>query len=234
LVAVRLIQFAEVITHRGVTQEFGHPIASFGAIKYKLAEMVARTYAGVARASAVRLTDGRRQIVHLTIAGADDIPIAPTSDLFINLRQALRQFGDPYQNIQVAVRKLKLLLISARVRLLPDYQWESVEPVIRAALLKHFGFAERELAQDALASEALSVMQAQAGVAYADLDTFDAVGEDETNLGHLGASLTLKRRVKAYPARIDRHSAAPVILPAQMAYLSPAIADTLILTEIIR
>ena len=199
-------------------------------------EDFARTYAGIARASAVRLTDGRRQIVHLTIAGADDIPIAPTSDLFINLRQALRQFGDPYQQIQIAVRQLKLLLLSAKVRLLPDYQWESVEPKIRAALLKKFGFAERELGQDALASEALSTLQAQAGVAYADLDTFDAVDEDESaaDLANLGARLTLNRRVKAHRARIDRHAATPIIRPAQMAYLSPAIADTLILTEIIR
>ena len=199
-------------------------------------EDFARTYAGIARTSAVRLTDGRRQIVHLTIAGADDIPIAPTSDLFINLRQALRQFGDPYQQIQIAVRQLKLLLISAKVRLQPDYQWESVEPKIRAALLKKFGFAERELGQDALASEALSTLQAQAGVAYADLDTFDAVDEDESaaDLANLGARLTLNRRVKAYRARIDRHAAAPLIRPAQMAYLSPAIADTLILTEITR
>jgi hypothetical protein len=199
-------------------------------------EDFARTFAGIARASAARLTDGRRQIVHLTIAGADDIPIAATSDLFINLRQALHQFGNPYQNIQVAVRKLKLLVISAKVRLLPDYQWESVEPTIRAALLNKFGFAQRELGQDALASEALSVMQAQAGVAYADLDTFDSVDEDHpaADLINLGASLTLKRRVKAYPARIDRHSIVPVIQPAQLAYLSPAIADTLILTEVIK
>jgi hypothetical protein len=197
-------------------------------------EDFARTYAGIARASAVRLTDGRRQIVHLTIAGADDIPIAPTSDLFINLRQALHQFGDPYQHIQIAVRKFKLLVISAKVRLLPDYQWESVEPKIRAALLSKFGFAQRELGQDTLASEALSVIQAQAGVAYADLDTFDAVDEDEApaDLVNLAARLTLRRRVKVYPARIDRHSAMPVILPAQLAYLSPAVADTLILTEL--
>ena len=188
----------------------------------------------IARASAVRLTDGRRQIVHLTIAGADDIPIAPTSDLFINLRQALLQFGDPYQNIQIAVRKLKLLIISAKVRLLSDYQWESVEPKIRAALLSKFGFAQRELGQDALASEALSVIQAQAGVAYADLDTFDAVDEDESaaGLANLGARLTLKRRVRASRARIDKQVTGPVILPAQLAYLSPAIADTLILTEL--
>jgi len=197
-------------------------------------EDFARTYAGIAKASAARLSDGRRQIVHLTIAGSDDIPIATTSDLFVNLRQALHQFGDPYQSIQVAVRKLKLLIVSAKVRLLPDYQWESVEPKIRAAVLDRFSFAERELGQDALPSEALSVMQAQAGVAYVDLDTFDAVDEDESaaSLANLAASLTLQPRVRAYRARIDKRPTVPVILPAQLAYLSPAVANTLILTEL--
>ena len=118
--------------------------------------------------------------------------------------------------------------------MLPDYQWESVEPKIRAALLSKFGFAQRELGQDALASEALSVIQAQAGVAYADLDTFDAVDEDESaaDLVNLAVRLTLKRRVRASRARIDKQVTGPVILPAQLAYLSPAIADTLILTEV--
>ena len=132
------------------------------------------------------------------------------------------------------MRKLKLLIISAKVRLLSDYQWESVEPKIRAALLSKFGFGQRELGQDALASEALSVIQAQAGVAYADLDTFDAVDEDESaaDLVNLAVRLTLKRRVRASRARIDKQVTGPVILPAQLAYLSPAIADTLILTEL--
>lgn len=198
-------------------------------------EDFARTYAGIAKASSGRLSDGRRQLVHLTIAGSDDIPIATTSDLFSNLRRALRQFGDPFQPIQVAVRKLKLLVISAKVRLLPDYQWEAVEPKIRAGLLDKFSFAQRELGQDALPSEALSVIQAQAGVAYVDLDVFDAVDESASaeTLATLGA-LELKPRVTVDKAKIDKQQVDPSrrILPAQLAYLSPAVPDTLILTEL--
>ena len=58
-------------------------------------EDFARTFAGVGKAFATRLSDGRRELVHVTIAGADDIPIDATSDLFRNLSQALRKFGDP-------------------------------------------------------------------------------------------------------------------------------------------
>jgi hypothetical protein len=199
-------------------------------------EDFARTYAGIAKASSARLSDGRRELVHLTIAGSDDIPIATTSDLFLNLRQALRQFGDPYQNLQVVLRKLKLLVISAKVRLLPDYLWEAVEPKIRAALIDKFSFARRDLGQDALSSEALSVMQAQTAVAYVDLDVFDAVDEDVSpqKLANLGSTLKLQPRILVNKAKIARHATDPSrrILPAELAYLNPAVADTLILTEL--
>lgn len=199
-------------------------------------EDFARTYAGIAKASSARLSDGRRELVHLTIAGSDDIPIATTSDLFLNLRQALLQFGDPYQPIQVVVRKLKLLVISAKVRLMPDYLWEAVEPKIRAALLDKFSFAQRDLGQDALSSEALSVMQAQTGVAYVDLDVFDAVDEDVSpqKLAKLDLTLKLRPRIVVNKAKIARPATDPSrrILPADLAYLNPAVADTLILTEL--
>lgn len=199
-------------------------------------EDFARTYAGIAKASSARMSDGRRELVHLTIAGSDDIPIATTSDLFLNLNQALRQFGDPYQPIQVVVRKLKLLVISAKVRLLPDYLWEAVEPKIRAALIDKFSFARRDLGQDALSSEALSVMQAQTGVAYVDLDVFDAIDEDVSaqTLVNLGSTLKLKPRILVNKAKVARHAIDPSrrVLPGELAYLNPAVTDTLILTEL--
>jgi hypothetical protein len=199
-------------------------------------EDFARTYAGIAKASSARLSDGSRELVHLTIAGSDDIPIATTSDLFKNLNQALRQFGDPYQNIQVVIRKLKVLVISAKVRLLPDYLWEAVEPKIRAALIDKFSFARRELGQDALSSEALSAMQAQTGVAYVDLDVFDAIDEDVSPqvLAKLGSTLKLQPRILVNKAKVARHATDPArrILAGELAYLNPAVADTLILTEL--
>jgi predicted phage baseplate assembly protein len=139
----------------------------------------ARTFGGIGKASAVRLSDGHRRLVHLTIAGVDDIPIDENSDLYRNLRQALHQFGDPFQAIKVDVRELLALVVSANVRVLPDYQWEKVEPRIRAALLSKFSFEQRELGQPVFLSEVISAMQQIAGVAYVDVDVLDSVSESE-------------------------------------------------------
>ncbi|MEO1204232.1 MAG: putative baseplate assembly protein, partial [Pseudomonadota bacterium] len=111
-------------------------------------EDFSRTYAGIGKSSAVELSDGRRQLVHVTIAGVDDSPIELTSDLFRNLRRSLFEFGDPRQAIELAVRELLLIVVSANVRLLPGYRWAIVEHAVRCALLDALGFARRELGQD--------------------------------------------------------------------------------------
>lgn len=193
-------------------------------------EDFARTFAGIGKAGSALLSNGRRQVVHLTIAGSDDIPIAIDSDLYRNLRKALQQYGDPFQGLQVALRKLKLLILSARVKLEPDFLWEAVEPKLRAALLDTFSFARRELAQDALSSEAVAAIQSQAGVVWADLDVFDAVRESDTpdELARL-ASPSLHHRIRAEKAL---PAAGAGILPAELVYLSAAVPDTLILTEL--
>jgi hypothetical protein len=196
----------------------------------------ARTFAGIGKAYSARLTDGRRQLVHVTIAGAEDIPIDQNSDLYRNLVQALHQYGDIFQPIHVAVRKLKLLVASAGVKILPDYQWESVEPKVRAVLLDAFGFYQRDLGQSAFLSEAISIVQAVEGVSYLDFQKFDAVPEDITAAGLAGLASTLKLKnfVEADLARVDRNATDPAnrILPAELAILTPDIPDTLILTEI--
>lgn len=196
----------------------------------------ASTFAGIGKASAVALTDGRREVVHLTIAGVDDIPIDESSDLYRNLRQALHQFGDPYQPIQIDMRQRKLLIISAKVRLLADYLWESVAPQIRAAVVAAFSFDRRDLGQDVVLSELMSIMQKVAGVAYVDVDVLDAVAEtaDIDTLTRLANTLSLKKRIEAKMAWVDAQATDPDahIQPAQLVYLSPDVPDTLILTEL--
>jgi len=199
----------------------------------------ARTFAGIAKASAERLSDGQRRLVHLTIAGQDDIPIETTSDLYRNLGKALRNFGDPHQPIQIALRRLLLLVLEARVRVLPDYLFEKVEPKIRAALLDRFSFERRELGQDALLSDAMSTIQHVEGVAYVDMDKFDWIDETKV-IEHLsggpslGDSVMRKERISVALALIDANEidAAKRIKPAEIAYLSPSVPDTIILTEI--
>jgi predicted phage baseplate assembly protein len=140
----------------------------------------ARTFAGIGKASAVRLSDGYRQVVHVTIAGVDDIPISPSSDLYRSLRSALYQYGDPHQAIELVVRELIVLIVQAKVRVQAEYQWETVEPEVRAALLDHFSFERRELGQDAWLSEAISIIKGVAGVEYVDVDVFDGLVETES------------------------------------------------------
>lgn len=213
-----------------------------------------RVFAGIGKARAAELSDGRRQIVHLTIAGADDIPIETHSDLYRNLTEALRRFGDPYQPFRIELRELMLLVLSAKVRIHADYLWEKVEPKIRAALLDAFSFERRELGQDGLLSEVISVMQAVHGVTYVDVDVFRGIPEKVADVQNPGqrrlltpeemadkvsqplqdkAGNILKEPLSRIAVNLaDREAGG--IRPAQLAYLTPLVPATLILNEVPR
>jgi predicted phage baseplate assembly protein len=191
-----------------------------------------RTFAGVGKAVAARLSDGRRQVVHVTIAGEDDIPIDDTSDLFRNLGDALHRYGDPFLPVKLAVREQLVLVMSARVKVQADYQWETVEAATRAALLGEFGFANVDLAEDLLLTDAVAIGQAVTGVEAIEVEVFDAISEAELVAGFSTAAakkLQLKDRIVVRPARpglkLD-------LLRAQIAYLPPGVPATLILQEL--
>ena len=194
-----------------------------------------RLFAGIAKASAARLPTRHGFLVHVTVAGVDDIPIDRTSDLYRSLLASLRRLGDPYQPVMLERRALSLLVVSATVRIDPDHQWDTVEAALRAAMLDHFGFARRELGQDAYAAEAIAVMQAVAGVVYVDLDLFAAVPESTPPDALLTIATTLlgqgvRPRIGASPDRLDPESRAP--LPAQLVTLSPEVPSALLLSQI--
>lgn len=198
----------------------------------------ARRFAGVGKAAAVRLSDGRRELVHVTIAGVDDIPIETTSDLYRNLDAALHRDGDPSLPIGLAVRERLALVVSAKVRIDPDHRWNLVEPKIRAAVLDAFSFDRVEPGQDLLLSDAVTAVQRVPGVVHVDVDVFDSISEAQLLAGFAAPAargLTLKDRLVLEPARVVvqrtpvlRHDVAP----AQLAYLSADVPDTLILQEL--
>lgn len=194
----------------------------------------ARTFAGIGKASATELSNGLSTVVYVTIAGAQDVPIDPNGDLYRNLKEALLTLGDPYQPLELEPYSKKLLVIQARVRVLPDFHWVSVEPQVRAALLDTFSFEQRELGQPVYASEVLAAIQGVPGVAYADLDLLGAVGWDELKAGTPLNSPGLAQSISVQLAHITKN---PVqgearIRPAELAFLTPDVSDTLILQEI--
>jgi hypothetical protein len=215
----------------------------------------ARVFAGIGKASAAALSDGRRRVVHLTVAGADDVPIDRASELYRNLLLALARFGDPGVPVQVDPREAVFLFVAARVKVAADYLWKDVEPRVRAALLLAFGFDRRGLGEDVLLSQVISTAQAVEGVDYVDVDLLDGVSEgDAATVETLAARLEAlaasaapsapgtgcaaerqpRRRVTVHAARVDPTLADPAkrLRPAQLAYLDPGLPDTLVLTEV--
>jgi hypothetical protein len=217
-----------------------------------------RRFAGIAKAIALQVSDGRSQLVYLTIAGVDDIPIDSTSDLYQNLLAALRAAGDPDLRLRVDMRELKALVMSANVKLLPDFQWESVVSAVRAQVFDRFGFDKRTLGQPALLCDVIAAIQQVRGVDYVDVDAFGAVAQrvaDETGEGSAPARRLVtqddivqavadivsasKRRgnkvVDALPPDVDAwpggddHGA---LRPAELVVFMPGVADTLVLNQI--
>jgi predicted phage baseplate assembly protein len=217
----------------------------------------ALTFAGIGKAAARKLSDGRRELVHLTVAGADDIPIDPTSDLFNNLLAALRLYGDPSLPVQLAVRELVTLVLSAKIQLQPDYQWESVVTQVRSAVFDTLGFVRRQLAEPAFLSPVIAAIQAVPGVAYVDVDAFGGVPERVAEPDGTRRLLTLSeistavqnivqppqgcntsRRVTPQGvAQFVQVNAAAlengVIRPAQLALMSPDLPETLVINQIV-
>jgi hypothetical protein len=182
-------------------------------------------------------------MVHVTFAAVGDAPVDPTSDFFGNLSNSLVKFGDPLEPVQLARRSALLLVIKAEVRVLPDYLWENIAPVVRAAMMNRFGFDARELEQDAVLSEVFSTLQSVVGVDYVRVDAFGAISDVDAD----GKPLTPDDLTKAFkkliqeadpghlPSRIvagPARASGSVVLPAQIAYLGTAVPDCLLFSEL--
>jgi predicted phage baseplate assembly protein len=221
-----------------------------------------RTFAGIGKAASRRLSDGRRELVEITIAGADDAPIDTTFDLFKNLLIALHQFGDPGLPVQVDPRELVVLVLSAKVKLLPDYQWDTVVQTIRAAILDRFGFDKRSLGQSVVLSQLVSLIQSKEGVAYVDVDGFGGIPEKVAKPDGTRALLTFEQMANAVaeitnsvsnaatgiansvsnkvvtvpPRRVDVNQADfenGAVRPAQLAIFTEAVQDTIVLNQVL-
>ena len=214
------------------------------------------SFAGIGKATAIKLPGPGGDFVHVTIAGIGDIPIDTTSDLYRNLVEALHDFGDPHLPIRVDIRNALSLVIQASVSLQPDYAWDDVQPQIQAALNCRFGFQARGLGQPVFGSEIIGVIQGVAGVAHvlggtvrllSDADLINgltplapaAAANGTASDGSQSAWFTLTPG----PGTSDEGSGADgwlsvpdayiessgEIQPAQIAYLPPNVPDSLIL-----
>lgn len=185
----------------------------------------ARAFGGIAKAVARNGAHG----VEVAIAGVEDAPIDPSSDVFNNLLAALRRFGDPLTRVSLIPRERLVLLVSASVRITPERRWEAVEKKLRETLLATFSFDRAELGAPLFLARATAAMQAVAGVEAVDIDVFDAIGA--TKLDAVLRAGLLKFQAGTAANLLDVARARIALDPHQLAWLAPEVRDTLILTE---
>jgi hypothetical protein len=182
-----------------------------------------RTFAGVGKAAADRLVDGRRQTVVVTVAGADGTALDKDSDVVVNLRRALRQLGDPSLPVRVLVSQRLVLRLGLVLGIAADHEFKTVEPVVRAALLDRFSFDRQCLGEGVAESAVLACAVAVEGVSWARVDDLGfgltALAQNATAPG---------RFVPASPAGPDD---AGIVRGAQHLYLAPEIPELLAIKE---
>jgi hypothetical protein len=209
----------------------------------------ARTFAGIGKAESVLLTAGHRRLIQVTVAGSDDLPLPPDSDLLANLTQALARNGTARLPFRVDPRERVFVFLRAGVRLDPDYLWEDVRPDLRRALVREFPFEHRGLGRSLYLSEVVAALQHVPGVEAVEVDYFFGVEEMKTAGGtrtartpeelqtEVEALVTVgqgedpeqARARQTHPAVVARPAETDggAVRPAQIAYFGPETLDDL-------
>lgn len=128
----------------------------------------ARSFAGIAKAEARWVWEGRTRLVLITVAGADGAPVSLQKRR--DLAEAIRAAGDPHLPFRIDSFDARTFDVHVGVFIAGDRDWETMATSVRAALLDAFSFRRRELAQSVTASEVSSTIQAVDGVVAVDLD----------------------------------------------------------------
>lgn len=126
----------------------------------------AQAFAGVGKASANYVWDGRRRSVLITLAAADGSTIDPTATLAQTLISALGLAGDPWVSALVVSYRSATFQLGLSVAIEPDYVNASsdVLAAVEAALRAAFSFGQRNFGQPVMFSEVVNVAQNVTGV----------------------------------------------------------------------
>jgi hypothetical protein len=134
-------------------------------------EDFARTFAGIGKARASSFWTGTEYIINITVASADAKQVDPTSDLYLNLLDAVN--GARAIGYKVNIENFIPVYFSLNLEVYtdPHYQPELVKAAVVAALQDAFSFQSRAFGQVATKSDVYAIVQGIPGVVYAEIET---------------------------------------------------------------
>lgn len=141
-------------------------------------EDFASAFSGVKKALAVAVWNGRRWLVHLTVAGPDGAEIAPDSETYTNLASAIAAWQDPTQKVVLSGYTPRYFRVMAELRIDEAYDTDDVYGAAKTALSDTFSFDARSFSQAVTAAEIIATLQAVPGVVAVDLDALQLLEAD--------------------------------------------------------
>lgn len=141
-------------------------------------EDFARATAGIGKAQAVRLWDGRRWWVHLTLATAEGAELLPTDALYQSLVADIQARRDPVQRVLFDTFTPPAFRLRGTLRVDPACVPEEVLEAVHSALRAAFSFEARAFGQPVTGAEILAVCHRVDGVVAVDLDALWRDGEE--------------------------------------------------------
>ncbi|MBW7883201.1 MAG: putative baseplate assembly protein [Caldilineaceae bacterium] len=150
-------------------------------------EDFANAFAGVGKAQAVAIRDGEQLLIHITIADASGDPVEESSELFINLRDAIDDARDPAVTVMLASYKLLTFRLKATIQYESQYLESKVQAALETVLREQYAFEKRDFGEPVTAAELMESMHSVAGVVAVDLDELAYVKAPESG------AVTLRR-----------------------------------------
>jgi len=181
-------------------------------------EDFARAFAGIGKAQAVALWDGRMERVHITVATASGSPLQATDKTYTDLKAAIENLRDRARPFLLDSFDPRYFNLVAKVRLDPRYLEETVIAQINTLLIAAFAFAQRGFGQGVSAAEVVTYIQQVDGVISVDLNNFYAV-VNPTATG----TATLSSFLSSAIARWDKVTQQPT--KAQLLLINPVGID---------
>ena len=170
----------------------------------------------VAKATAAWVWNGRRRIVHVTVAGQQGSVFSPAK--LVSLEATLGAVRDPNHRILIGNYAQVPVLVGATIIVDDRYVADTVLADARAALAAALSFERRAFVEAVDLSDVYAVLQGVTGVKAVDIDRLDLKNTDpgfRTAHGLDPADGELNPRLLMLPARPAGSGA--TILPAEIA-----------------
>ncbi len=137
----------------------------------------ARAFAGIGKAVATQLWDGKRAFVHVTVASASGKVFTTSDPTFVALGESYRSYQDPTHVVMLAPHSEIRLAVSVRIVADPAYAKTTIEASVRNMLIEMFSFSRRGFSMPLSTAEVTNVLQGIAGIRAIVVDLLHRTNE---------------------------------------------------------